>query len=69
MRDKAPPEAVELFNKFREQGRIAIKDPDADWRFFKELIRWRDSMGFKDSPDRASKLGFVMTMLMRSHDW
>ena len=69
MKHKAPPEAVELFNQLRDQGRIAIKDPDADWRFFKELIRWRDSMGFKGSPDRASKLGFVMAMLMRSHDW
>ena len=69
MRDKAPPEAVELFNKLREQGRITIKDPDADWRFFKELIRWRDSMGFKDCPGRAAMLGFVMAGLMNSHNW
>lgn len=69
MKYKAPPEAVVLFNRLREKGKLVIKDPDADYRFLLELIRWRDSMGFKDCPGRASKLGFVMAMLMRSHDW
>lgn len=67
--NKTPPEAVELFNRLREQGRIAVKDPDADWRFFQELIRWRDSMGFKDCHKRAKMLGFVMAGLMNSHGW
>ena len=67
--DKTPPEAVELFNRMREQGRIVIKDPDADWRFFQELIRWRDSMGFKNCSGRAEMLGFVMAGLMNLHGW